>query len=145
MWIDTTPVNQDTWNWITGQENKLELHCHCGEQATWILLYGCHTYKHTWEDHLCLNCLHKKTAWTNPKWKIENHPYNATQPWTCINAVIHDPNTGEPIQQVHCQVTRWYAKELTPDMITRIKQQTLEEIRQQNRESQGARTPDYDT
>jgi len=144
MWIDTTPANWDTWNWITGQEGKLELHCHCGQEATWVLVFGCEENQHIWQEHLCRKCLTKRTA-VNQTHLIANRVYNAIEPWTCINADIHDPVTGEITRQVRCQITRWYARELTPDMVTRIKQQTLEEMRKQNQQTQGARTPNYDT
>lgn len=110
------------------EPEPMNLKCPCGKPATWILIYGCEKYNHIWEDHLCKNCCYKKVSLSTTQ-TIRNHIYTAMEPWTCLN-IINDipPNIK---QRIECEITRWYARELTPDMYQNIIDEKLENLRNQ--------------
>lgn len=118
MWIDDIPIS----------EPVMKLNCPCHQPATWILIFGCETNHHIWEEHLCLNCLYTKTGFDRNQ-KIRNRIYTATLTWTCMNVIIHENTTGQPENRIHCEIDRWYARELTPEMTKRILDEKLTQMR----------------
>lgn len=104
----------------------MRINCPCGKQATWILLYGCGQNHHMWEDHLCRTCLTAKTGVDRLE-KIRDRIYTNTKPWTCLNIHYQDPNGND--KWIQCEVTRWYAKEITPDILNTLYQEYLRKNR----------------